>query len=448
MARPFGPEALFNQAGFGIVSQESLKNQRIADDLCARRKPNEAVPYIMKAMQDENNVDIFVTATFLEPTYKESIECLDEGKRRASAILRRKYGPKALADDGPLIDKFSWNLDTRPYMRIMQAYVRMHVEYKKYAAAVDTIIEIFRLNRNDPLGQSTWLGSLLCFTARYADALYFAQVFMDVGAGRMHLDDLPPGGGTKFLPPRRDLYTAEEQRKLKNYEATILYTAALASFKLWGDGEEARMYLRLAAGANPKVLVKLLGRIRKPEHLTQGPRGINGPESAHDYLWLSQDLWMEDDVWSWISENLDAKKSVLMECGSEACNKEESTPAQFHRCSGCRQISYCSRECQKLDWRRHKPDCTHVQAVKAVGRAVAAGKPVPADVDMPIFTGDFSTAGVYMQEVPKTTKKANKKKKKKKKGKKEAGDGGDDGPIGEAGEDEAGKGSGEEEVRA
>uniref|UniRef100_A0A7S4GC64 MYND-type domain-containing protein n=1 Tax=Eutreptiella gymnastica TaxID=73025 RepID=A0A7S4GC64_9EUGL len=27
------------------------------------------------------------------------------------------------------------------------------------------------------------------------------------------------------------------------------------------------------------------------------------------------------------------------------------------RCSGCRAVSYCSRECQLGDWNHHKPNC-------------------------------------------------------------------------------------------
>ena len=68
-------------------------------------------------------------------------------------------------------------------------------------------------------------------------------------------------------------------------------------------------------------------------------RSFNSPEDAHDYLWLSQDLWMEDDVWYWISENPDARKSVLLECGREGCDNEETTPTEFQRCSGCVQVS-------------------------------------------------------------------------------------------------------------
>mmetsp|Transcript_6353 Transcript_6353/g.12586 ORF Transcript_6353/g.12586 Transcript_6353/m.12586 type:complete len:184 (-) Transcript_6353:7-558(-) len=31
--------------------------------------------------------------------------------------------------------------------------------------------------------------------------------------------------------------------------------------------------------------------------------------------------------------------------------------ATLKRCSQCRQVAYCSVDCQKADWKRHKPDC-------------------------------------------------------------------------------------------
>ncbi|KAK1216291.1 hypothetical protein PQX77_021078 [Marasmius sp. AFHP31] len=419
--------ALLNRGSPGqqlMVSPESLRNQKIADDLCAQRRPQEAVPYLTKAMQDKNNVDVFVSIAFLAPDYENAIETLDEGKRRGRVYLERKFGSNAFDDNGPLMGEFYSIIETRPYMRVMQAYVRMHVEFKKYAKAVDAVVEMFRLNPNDPMRQHTWLGSLLCQVERYSDALYFAQFFMDVGVGRIDKDDLPAGGGTNCLPPRNDLYASEEQETLSEFfEATILYTAALASFKMWGDTEQARMYLRLAAGLNPKVLVKLLGRVRRPEGLNTAPRTFNSPEDAHDYLWLSQNLWMDDDVWYWISENPDARKSVLLECGREGCQNEENRPTEFQRCSGCLQISYCSRECQKSDWKRHKTDCERLRSFKAIARAVAAGKPLPADSNAPVYVADSSKHGIYTQEIPKASEGSKKKKKKKKKSATKSGGG-------------------------
>jgi hypothetical protein len=35
------------------------------------------------------------------------------------------------------------------------------------------------------------------------------------------------------------------------------------------------------------------------------------------------------------------------------CGKPDATA----RCGGCKDISYCNRECQKLDWKKHKKEC-------------------------------------------------------------------------------------------
>ncbi|KAJ7888428.1 hypothetical protein B0H14DRAFT_2337301 [Mycena olivaceomarginata] len=45
------------------------------------------------------------------------------------------------------------------------------------------------------------------------------------------------------------------------------------------------------------------------------------------------------------------------------CFKEEDV--SLSRCSGCLRIAYCSRECQQLDWKTHKPMC---QALSGIGK--------------------------------------------------------------------------------
>lgn len=43
-------------------------------------------------------------------------------------------------------------------------------------------------------------------------------------------------------------------------------------------------------------------------------------------------------------------------------------------CSRCRNVTYCSRECQKVDWTRHKPYCDHEAAMIAKFEAKQQGK--------------------------------------------------------------------------
>ncbi|KAF8829961.1 hypothetical protein HHX47_DHR2000211 [Lentinula edodes] len=365
MARRFGPEESRGLAGGSLVSAESLRYQKMADNLCAQGKPNEAAPFMLKAMEDKNNVDIFVTFAFVQQNYRKALEVLEDGKLIGESSLESKYGPDAFKDGGPLVGQFNEVMDTRPYMRLLQAMVRVAVECKNHRKAAETIIEMFRLNPMDPMQQHKWLPTLLCRIKRYPDTLYFCQVFLDIFVSRLSLSQLPPGGGTQFLPPRRELYTPQEQEKMASYESTISYGAALAAFRLSGDCEESRMYLRAAVKANPTVMLKILRRSERPRTLNASARSYNSPEDAHDYLWLSQDLWLEEDVWNWVHANSDAQQAVRKDCSRPGCRRGEQSP-----------------------------DCVFEQEAKAIRRAISKGQPIPASGSIPVFAADFSEEGV------------------------------------------------------
>ena len=44
---------------------------------------------------------------------------------------------------------------------------------------------------------------------------------------------------------------------------------------------------------------------------------------------------------------------------SDKCKKCDKDEAKF-RCGSCKKITYCSKECQLVDWGSHKEDCTYV----------------------------------------------------------------------------------------
>ncbi|KAI0637854.1 hypothetical protein C8Q77DRAFT_1047446 [Trametes polyzona] len=388
MNRHLGGEAYMGLGG-GIVSAESAKNLAIAEDLCRRRRPEEAVPYLMKAMEDPNNLDVDIQIAFLAPTTREGLQMLEKTEERGRVLLKRVLSPTCFDDDGEYAERFWSLLETRPYMRVLQAIVRLAVECKEYNKAADTMIEMLRLCPGDNLGQRYWLGPVLCQAGRYAQALSFAQAWLNLGNAHY-----PPRGGCKFDPPSQAPLTEPFIQKNKGKgPGGMLYTAALASFKLWGDCEIARQYLKLAASANPHVLLKVLGKVDAPKSLNNLPRQYNGPEEAHDYLWLAQDLWMVPDVWEWADSDIEVKSYVLKKCSRVGCNNREVRVAEFKRCGGCKEAIYCGQTCQREDWKEHKPRCKELQQRKDLMKSMMnPGRPLTMDpTDGPILaTADFN----------------------------------------------------------
>lgn len=53
------------------------------------------------------------------------------------------------------------------------------------------------------------------------------------------------------------------------------------------------------------------------------------------------------------------------------CNFPAHT--ELKQCSRCKQVKYCSRECQKTHWSAHKSDCSTPGSTAAAGTAVQGG---------------------------------------------------------------------------
>lgn len=125
------------------------------------------------------------------------------------------------------------------------------------------MIEMLRLSSDDRLNQHQWLGSLLCRLERYADALYFVQVYSlsYMGSGNFKM---PARGGTVFQVPLRRVCNPDEEKALERVTCWLTYPAALSAFKLWGDCAESRQYLRIAVKGNRHVITKILARIKQP----------------------------------------------------------------------------------------------------------------------------------------------------------------------------------------
>jgi len=58
---------------------------------------------------------------------------------------------------------------------------------------------------------------------------------------------------------------------------------------------------------------------------------------------------------------------------SESCATAEKYDAD-RVCSGCRSVFYCSPECQRADWKGHKPACRVATAEREASQFVRVGK--------------------------------------------------------------------------
>ncbi|KIJ62725.1 hypothetical protein HYDPIDRAFT_30314 [Hydnomerulius pinastri MD-312] len=387
--RRFGIE---NQLGVGggTVSREAQRNLEKAEELCRKRKPEKALPYLFKAMEDDNNLDAFIQAAFLFPL-PEAVKVLEHAEEKGRFGLKRRLEPNCFEDGSKYDGCFYQLLETRPYMRVLQAQVRLYFENGQYDKSAATVIEMLRLCPGDNLGQRTWLGSVLLLTKRASDALSFSQTWLNPDR-----PDVIPRGGTSFGPPSSRCLPEPAEEKLSKYgNGAMAHNAAVSAFKVFGDCELARQYLRISARINPIILTKILAKIEKPRSLNMSARTFNGPEDAQDYLFLTQDVWMEADVWEWANSVQDAKKLLFKSCANAECGAVETDVAQFKRCAACKEVVYCSQPCQKNDWKTHKPKCQHHKNLKDTIRAFQTGRPPPENA-FPMASADFANGRMFM----------------------------------------------------
>ena len=104
--------------------------------------------------------------------------------------------------------------------------------------------------------------------------------------------------------------------------------------------------------AGSRVLVQRL--VAKPEHNGKRARVVSFDVRTGRYA-----VSLEDGK----ELSLKAECVARAGCAAAGCASEEASSV----CGRCEAVRYCSRECQRTDWKAHKPACT-------AGTAMSAGE--------------------------------------------------------------------------
>ena len=98
--------------------------------------------------------------------------------------------------------------------------------------------------------------------------------------------------------------------------------------------------------AGTRVLVQRL--VAKPEHNGKRARVVSFDARSGRYC-----VALDDGR----ELSLKAECVARAGCAAAGCASEEASSV----CSRCEAVRYCSRECQRTDWKAHKPVCTAAQ---------------------------------------------------------------------------------------
>ena len=98
--------------------------------------------------------------------------------------------------------------------------------------------------------------------------------------------------------------------------------------------------------AGTRVLVQRL--VAKPEHNGKRARVVSFDARTGRYA-----VALDDGK----ELSLKAECVARAGCAAAGCASEEASSV----CSRCQSVRYCSRECQRTEWKAHKPVCTAAQ---------------------------------------------------------------------------------------
>ncbi|KAI0773886.1 hypothetical protein C8Q74DRAFT_791897 [Fomes fomentarius] len=331
-----------------------------------------SVPFFVKSLEDPDNVIDVVKMVKHFPDKGIAMQLLLRARDVGRVYLQRGLGADCFNPGSSHYGQFRLVWGAQRYLKTLLAISQVAIDGGDYSRGIDASSESLRLAQDDYIGQRHMLSTLLLKAGRYAEALRLCQYWLDPNLVEQshwhkrlqwHLE--PPS-----MEPLNGAIIIYNQR-YESEGACELFNAALAAFRTHGDCELARQCLRVGTEVNPQIMMRVLARVERPNKPYRRTRHRNRRDDAHDYRWLAQDLWMEDDVWEWANNDQEVRTMITKRCHYSGCRARETRPLAFRCCSDCSWAYYCSRTCQKAHWSTHKTD--PMSSLPAAGHAQPIG---------------------------------------------------------------------------
>ncbi|TGZ81316.1 hypothetical protein EX30DRAFT_364003 [Ascodesmis nigricans] len=288
----------------------------------------------------------------------------------AETAIQRVYG--TTYRQNPAIHGHFWRLtESQGYIRLLLELVTVANDAKDYKVALSTAQTILEANHGDNNGIRDRIPLFLLHLNRPLEALNFCLSWLDTAHdGYDSLRYCPKGGfgdlkrykKTDF-DPTKPLQTA----KVQNLgHASLIFSAALSAYRVFGDCTLSKSWLREAHNANSHVIpILVLPSSDWPKKTNQNPRGLGSEPEARDYVFFAGDLW-EGEPRQWVVDV--AKEVERRECARRECRKVEPEKGRYKMCGGCHATWYCGQECQVADWKLggHKRRCKEEKNIREI----------------------------------------------------------------------------------
>jgi len=331
------------------------------------RKAADLVRKSLKEWPENTDALYFQRQTFGNPNLDRiDDDYLQELQTMAGDYLRGLMGPYFLQN--PYFAGSFWHLiETRPFMRILTNRAELAAKNKNYNLAADLCIQYIGLNPHDNGSMRQQLCTWLIFLRRYEDAIHFTWCWMTSKGEDYAREGWESIDFEAFEKPSLDI--AFDSHPFESaYSVHIIFSLALALFKLYGNCLTARTVLRLGHKINGFVIKRILKKKTPFNDFNYTVTDKSSRASAEDYMYAAWDLWKTKKVQNWVQKV--SRKWRGRICDN--CGKQEKDFGGHQLCAGCEMAWYCNRSCQKKHWKKHKENCVKDQRSKVFKKTCPA----------------------------------------------------------------------------